>query len=236
MQRPSTSELPSTPLPQLRPFEKIAEGGSDLTFGCWMSIPVAAGMLVWPYVGLPLGAIAAIGACWRIFGLLPVGWRALPGARTSVWVRIWMLLAVSGVLLGLVAMGSTLFATFGADLPWSGALRNLWRAVTLAELLTAIVWVAVEALDRNSRWALVLMGIAASALILSSGLQVLVQLVPDALLQRRIVAVLVLLCITASGVLGVLLVADGAGRVMASLCSDALEAESERPPGPTANG
>jgi hypothetical protein len=98
-------------------------------------------------VGLPLGAIAAIGACWRVFGLLPVAWRELPGVQTSGWVRIWMLLAVGGTLIGAVAMAATLLATFGADLPWSGALRDLWRTVTLMELLTAAVWVAGEALD-----------------------------------------------------------------------------------------
>ncbi len=226
MQRKSTSDFPATPLPQRRPFEKITEGGSDLAVGCWASIPVAAGMVVWPYVGLPLGAIAAIGACWRVFGLLPVAWRELPGVQTSGWVRIWMLLAVGGTLIGALAMAATLFATFGAELPWSGALRDLWRTVTLIELLTAVVWVAGEALDRDSRWATVLMGVAGMALVLSAGLQVLVQMAPDALLQSRPMAVLLILLITGSGVLAVLLVADGASRVMASLCSDSLEAES----------
>jgi len=230
MQRKSTSESPATPLPQRRPFEKVAEGGSDLAVGCWASIPVAAGMIVWPCVGLPLGAIAAIGACWRVFGLFPVAWRQLPGVQTSGWVRIWMLLAVGGTLIGAVAMAATLLATFGADLPWSGALRDLWRTVTLMELLTAAVWVAGEALDRGSRWATVLMGVAGTALVLSAGLQVLVRVAPDALLQNRLMAVLLILFITGSGVLGVLLVADGASRVMASLCSDALEAESGEPP------
>lgn len=229
MQRKSTSESPATPLPQRRPFEKIAEGGSDLAVGCWASIPVAAGMVVWPYVGLPLGAIAAIGACWRVFGLFPVAWRQLPGVQTSGWARIWMLLAVGGTLIGAVAIAVTLLATFGAELPWAGALRDLWRTVTLMELLTAAVWVAGEALDRGSRWATVLMGMAGTALVLSAGLQVLVQVAPDALLQNRLMAVLLILFITGSGVLGVLLVADGASRVMASLCSDALEAESGPP-------
>ena len=192
-------------------------------------------MLVWPFVGLPLGAIAAIGACWRVFGLFPVAWRQLPGVQTSGWVRIWMLLAVSGTLIGAVAMAATLLATFGADLPWSGALRDLWRTVTLMELLTAAVWVAGEALDRGSRWATVLMGVAGTALVLSAGLQVLVRVAPDALLQNRLMAVLLILFITGSGVLGVLLVADGASRVMASLCSDALEAESGEPPHRHAN-
>lgn len=236
MQRKSTSESPATPLPQRRPFEKIAEGGSDLAVGCWTSIPVAAGILVWPHVGLPLGAIAAIGAYWRVFGLFPVAWRQLPGVQTSGWVRIWMLLAVSGTLIGAVAMAATLLATFGADLPWSGALRDLWRTVTLLELLTAAVWVAGEALDRGSRWATVLMGVAGMALVLSAGLQVLVQVAPDALLQNRLMAVLLILSITGSGVLGVLLVADGASRVMASLCSDTLEAESGEPPHRHTNG
>ena len=235
MLRKSTSESPATPLPQRRPFEKIAEGGSDLAVGCWASIPVVAGMLVWPFVGLPLGAIAAIGACWRVFGLLPVAWRELPGVQTSGWVRIWMLLAVGGTLIGAVAMAATLLATFGADLPWSGALRDLWRTVTLMELLTAAVWVAGEALDRGSRWATVLMVVAGMALVLSAGLQVLVQMAPDALLQNRLMSVLLILFITGSGVLGVLLVADGASRVMASLCSDALEAESGEPPHRHAN-
>jgi hypothetical protein len=192
-------------------------------------------MLVWPFVGLPLGAIAAIGACWRVFGLLPVAWRELPGVQTSGWVRIWMLLAVGGTLIGAVAMAATLLATFGADLPWSGALRDLWRTVTLMELLTAAVWVAGEALDRGSRWATVLMVVAGMALVLSAGLQVLVQMAPDALLQNRLMSVLLILLITGAGVLGALLVADGASRVMASLCSDALEAESGEPPHRHAN-
>jgi hypothetical protein len=192
-------------------------------------------MLVWPFVGLPLGAIAAIGACWRVFGLLPVAWRELPGVQTSGWVRIWMLLAVGGTLIGAVAMAATLLATFGADLPWSGAFRDLWRTVTLMELLTAAVWVAGEALDRGSRWATVLMVVAGMALVLSAGLQVLVQMAPDALLQNRLMSVLLILLITGAGVLGALLVADGASRVMASLCSDALEAESGEPPHRHAN-
>jgi hypothetical protein len=192
-------------------------------------------MLVWPFVGLPLGAIAAIGACWRVFGLLPVAWRELPGVQTSGWVRIWMLLAVVGTLIGAVAMAATLLATFGADLPWSGALRDLWRTVTLMELLTAAVWVGGEALDRGSRWATVLMVVAGMALVLSAGLQVLVQMAPDALLQNRLMSVLLILLITGAGVLGALLVADGASRVMASLCSDALEAESGEPPHRHAN-
>ena len=66
-------------------------------------------------------------------------------------------------------------------------------------------------------------------------LQVLVRVAPDALLQNRLMAVLLILFITGSGVLGVLLVADGASRVMASLCSDALEAESGEPPHRHAN-
>jgi len=74
------------------------------------------------------------------------------------------------------------------------------------------------------------------ALVLSAGLQVLVQMAPDALLQNRLMAVLLILFITGSGVLGVLLLADGASRVMASLCSDALEAESGEPPHRHANG
>jgi hypothetical protein len=155
--------------------------------------------------------------------------------QTSGWVRIWMLLAVGGTLIGAVAMAATLLATFGADLPWSGALRDLWRTVTLMELLTAAVWVAGEALDRGSRWATVLMVVAGMALVLSAGLQVLVQMAPDALLQNRLMSVLLILLITGAGVLGALLVADGASRVMASLCSDALEAESGEPPHRHAN-
>jgi len=82
----------------------------------------------------------------------------------------------------------------------------------------------------------VLMGVAGMALVLSAGLQVLVQVAPDALLQNRLMSVLLTLLITGSGVLGVLLLADGASRVMASLCSDALEAESGEPPHRHANG
>lgn len=233
MQDRSTLERPSTPLPQRRPFEKIAEGGSDVTFGCWMSIPVAAGMLIWPYAGVPLGALAAIGAWWRVLGLFPVATRDLPGVRTSGWVRIWLLLALVGSMLGILATGATLFGAFGADLPWAAALRDLWRAVTLVELVTAMVWVSVEALERESRWAVVLMGIAGVAVVLSAGLQVLVQLAPGTMLPSRPIAVLLILAITGSGALGVLLVADGASRVMASMCSEALEAESESPAGRT---
>lgn len=222
-----TIEQPATPLPKPRTFERLAEGGSDLSLGCWMALPVATGMVAWPYLGVPLGILAAIGAWWRVAGLLPVAWHRGPGVDPSSLARAWLLVAVVVAVAGCLAMGLAMLSSLGLDLPWVAPLRDGWRAAANLELLLGAAWIAREAVERSSTWAAALMGAAAACLLVSGALQVGVRTAPDALLQPRALAAITMLGMVGCGSLAIMLVADGAGRVLSSMSSDSLDAENE---------
>lgn len=192
-----------------------------------MALPAVCGMVVWPYVGLPLGILAAIGAWWRVAGLLPVAWHRGPGVDPAALVRAWLMVAVATATAGCLAMGLALLSSLGLELPWLAPLREGWRAATMVELLLGAGWIAREAWERSSSWAAVLMGVAAACLLVSGTLQVAVHAAPDALLQPRALAAITMLGTVGCAGLAIMLVADGAGRVLSTMSSDSLDAENE---------
>lgn len=221
-------ELPPTPPPQLRAFERLANAASELSLGCWGWILVAIGAPVWPVVGGLLAMLAAVAAWWRFIAL-----RAINGSVSGSGPAAWMgMSAVSGI--AGTAFGSlSCLRGLGIDLPMPEWPWPLWTAITAFELAAAIVWVLRGSLERGSTWMALPMGLAATLLLAVIGAHAISVSIDDA---PRVVRVLLLGAVVVGGAAGPLLIADGAARLTLSLCSESLDEESEAAASPRSVG
>lgn len=185
-----------------------------------MWIPMTLGMPTWPVVGGPIALIAAIGAWWRFLAL-----RSIDGAVQVSRPRAWKSLAALGGLVGLVQAALTCLRGLGVPLPEVEWLLPSWAAITALEVAAAMLWLLRGSWERGSRWMGVLLGIAGTVMLASTGAQTLAASADGAprFVQALFVAVSVL-----GGVVGPLLIGDGAARLAVSLCSESLDEETER--------
>jgi len=219
-----SSNLPPTPLPEPRPFERLADSAVDLPKACRFWIPATAGVIFWPLVGPVVALLAVLGAWWRGIAILQAS-RASPDLAGCLTFRLWGCGALAVAAFGAVAVTEVVAGSFlGVRVaPW---LLGWWWLATLGEIVMAVLWVAREALRRESRWVLLPLAGALTTLAVAAGLQLLAAAQPDLLSGRRLVVVATIAATALTGVIGPLLIADGIGRVLGSETEEAFERES----------
>jgi len=177
-----------------------------------------------PDIGPGAAILAVLGGWWRVQGLHQVISSGDACVQTSGWSRIWWQSAILWSVFGSCTALALCAEGFGMDAPWATALRELWRLLTVVEMFAAAGWICSEASDRGSRWAMVLMMFAISALVVCAGLQIMLHVSPE-ILNNRLLAAITMLVIFASGITAPLLISDGASRMLQAISSDALENE-----------
>lgn len=221
-----SSNLPPTPLPEPRPFERLADSAVDLPKACLTWIPVTLGAVAWPLLGPPITFMAVLGGWWRVLALRQAV-RASPGIRQSLLPRAWLGVAVVWGVLGVATVAAMISRSIGVDpgIPLR-PLFEAWRLATLGELMLAMLWVTLEAWSRASLWLLGPMAAAAVALTVAAGLQWMIAIEPALLQQRRFILVAIFLGVIAGGLLAPMLISDGVGRVLKSESDEAFERDS----------
>jgi hypothetical protein len=215
---------PSTPIPEPRPFERLATIGSDLPRACWIWLIWGVGAGLWPVVGAPLALIAAMGAWWRVLALRSAR-LAAGSAGSSLWGRFWAWLALGSAVVGSVT--AVEWCVAGIGVPWrpSPGLANACRLLVPLEMLVAAAWVGTEASERRSGWALVMLVLAAAAGLASGGVQVVDAIDTEALAGSRLVLVLTRAVMLGGAAVAVLLLADLVSRLMQALAHEAFDRE-----------
>lgn len=215
---------PPTPLPEPRPFERLASIGSDLPRACWIWLIWGVGAGLWPAVGAPLALIAALGAWWRVMALRTARLSA-GSARSSGWCRIWTWVALGAAVVG--SISAVEWCVAGVGVPWgpTAGLTNTCRLLVPLEMLLAAAWVASEASERRSGWVLMLLALAAAGGLASACVQVVDALDATALAGSRSMLVLSRVVMLGGAAVAVLLLADLVGRLMGAMAHDAFEEE-----------
>ncbi len=215
---------PPTPLPEPRPFERLASIGSDLPRACWIWLIWGVGAGLWPAVGAPLALIAALGAWWRVMALRTARLTA-GSAGSSSWCRIWTSVAWGSAVVGSVTAVEWCLA--GIGVPWrpTAGLATTCRLLVSLEMLLAAAWVASEASERRSGWVLMLLALAATGGLASGCVQVVDALDADALAGSRPLLVLSRGVMLGGAAVAVLLLADLVGRLMQAMAHEAFEEE-----------
>lgn len=214
---------PPTPPPQVRPFERLALIAADLPKGCLALIPVVSGAILWGWIGTLLGLVSVIGGPWRVLALRGIRTAGAGGVITGLWLAA----ATAGSIAGLVSWLSRMTGSVGPIGEWAPTALDAWRALGLAELLLATIWVGAGAIERGSRWALVPLGLGALATLASTLAQGALATSADALQDKPLAMAVLGLVALAGGITGPVLVADGVARLLQSLSSESLDEESE---------
>ncbi len=220
---PDPHSLPPTPPVQPRPFERLAALASDLPKGCLAMIPVVSGMVHWGLLGVVLTMLCVLGGFWRVLALHGIS-RA---GSADVLTRGWLGIAVTGSLAGLAAFAGRVGGQDGPLAEWTSAMDIAWRASSLLELLLAVCWIGVGAVQRGSRWMLLLLGLAGIAIVCSVGSQAVLAWRGQTLADQPAVVALLALLALGGGVAGPAIVADGCARLLQSMTGETLDEETD---------
>jgi hypothetical protein len=217
---------PPTPLPQARPFERIALSSTELPRASWFWIPLTTGWIALPFWSVPLSAIVVLGGCWRYLCLRHLKAAGVQDAALDLWRRVIAIWCIAGFALTGVRFAG---AIVGLPEPWEAVTGYVWMGwcllVTL-ELLIATAWTARGCVARDSAWAAAVVGAGFAACMVAIAVQVLMirlQL-PGKNLANMLLGGVVLL----AGIAGPVLIADASARLLQSMSSEQLEEESEQ--------
>lgn len=221
-----SSNLPPTPMPEPRPFERLALASSELPAACRLWLPVTLGGVILPWLGPLLVVLSMLGGWWRVIALRQV-LAGSPWLRQSLLPRCWSLVAFLWSSLGVAVSGSSVLLSLGMEPGVSPHhLLNAWRLLTVLELGVAMLWVVRESAARESRWVGLMMAAAAALLAVGGGIQWMVATRPEMLDGRRLLVFAMIAITLLSGAVAPLLIADGVGRVLTSETDEALDRES----------
>lgn len=217
---------PPTPLPEARPFERIALSSTELPRASCFWIPLTAGWVALPFWSVPLSAIVVLGGCWRYLCLRHLKAAGVADAGLDLWRKVIAIWCVAGFALTGVRFAG---AIVGLPEPWDAATDfawNAWRLLVALELLIATVWTARGCVARDSTWAAVVVGAGFAACMVAIAAQMLVLRLhlPGKSLANVLLGAAVLL----TGIAGPLLIADASARLLQSMSSEQLEEESEQ--------
>jgi hypothetical protein len=199
---------------------------SELPMACWLWWPLATGAVTWPWLGPLLTIAAVLGGWWRVI-CLRQALRGSPWVGASLLPRCWALIAFAWSSLGLaVGVGLILLSLRMQPGVSTSTLLQTWRIAAVAEVLVAILWVLREASVRQSRWVALMMAAAGGLVAICTSLQWLAATRPEAVADSRLVAVAAFAMLLLGGSVAVVLIADGAGRVLASETDEAFDRQS----------
>ena len=173
-----------------------------------------------------LSLLAVLGGLWRVLALREIR----PTGAGGVLTGLWLLAATAGSAAGLASSMGRLTGQVGPLGEWVPLASNLWRALALAELLLATIWIAAGAIERRSHWALVPLGMGALATVSSAVAQAALVASGEALQDVPLAIAAIGLVAIVGGIAGPALIADGCSRMLQSLSSEALEQDSDTDP------
>jgi hypothetical protein len=213
-----------TPLPQERPFERIALSSAELPRACWFWIPLTTGLIALPFLSVPMSAIVAMGGCWRYICLRHLRSAGVHDGMLELWRRVLGFWCITGLMLtGIRFVG----AVAGLPEPWAEVAGYAWMAWCLSavvEWLLATAWIARGCVARESGWAAGLVGVGLAASMVAIAVQVLGLQFPG----KSVISVLLGGVGLVSGLAGPLLIADASARLLQSMASEQLDEESEQ--------